>query len=751
MPPFPTSSRRETESADALGSIFIQGNTAMLSRRYILKSSVCIMALAPLLAPAAIRAERRWPLPPHAPKHPKRIERFGRILSDDYAWLKPTNWAAIRKDPEALDPEIRKVLDAENAYAKAMLAPTQPLQDTLFARMQNLTAADVPPPAILEDGWAYYSWIPEGESYPIYARRPASGGAEQILLDLNAEARGKTYYALSVFQAPVRSPDNRLFAWAVDETGSEYHTLYVKDIATGRIISSDIHDCYGTFAFAPDSKHLFWVLRDRLSRPTKVFRRAARGGTDVEVYDEKDPAFFIHVSLTTSKRTLLIHCFNGDMGDTRVVFGDDVLGAPTLVEPRRNGLLYTVEDWQDDYLILTNANGAYDFKVMRANRANLREAGWLPFIAHQPGHFIAAIRPFRNFLVLSEWRDANPHLIIATPTGQMHNIAFAEAAYNVSLESEQTYDTDNLRYAYETPRLPKAWYEYDMKTAERQLLRAPRRSFEPEHYVVERISAPSSDGVMVPITVLMRKGTKLDGSAPLLMYGYGSYGDSVTASFSAPALALVDQGWIHVLAHVRGGAEKGTRWWRSVLKRGKKKTFVDFIACAEHLIQRRYTRRGQIAIHGLSAGGLLVGAVYNMRPDLWGAAIAQVPFVDLLNTMEDENHPLWFTALPIWGDPRVKADWEYMASYSPYTNVHKAAYPPLLATGSLVDDRVGFWEPVKFVEKVRDDSTNTAPKMVKIDMSAGHMGASGRNAKLRQQAMFYAFAIWAVDNKWGLG
>jgi oligopeptidase B len=751
MPPFPTSSRRETESADALGSIFIQGNTAMLSRRYILKSSVCIMALAPLLAPAAIRAERRWPLPPHAPKHPKRIERFGRILSDDYAWLKPTNWAAIRKDPEALDPEIRKVLDAENAYAKAMLAPTQPLQDTLFARMQNLTAADVPPPAILEDGWAYYSWIPEGESYPIYARRPASGGAEQILLDLNAEARGKTYYALSVLQAPVRSPDNRLFAWAVDETGSEYHTLYVKDIATGRIVSSDIHDCYGTFAFAPDSKHLFWVLRDRLSRPTKVFRRAARGGTDVEVYDEKDPAFFIHVSLTTSKRTLLIHCFNGDMGDTRVVFGDDVLGAPTLVEPRRNGLLYTVEDWQDDYLILTNANGAYDFKVMRANRANLREAGWLPFIAHQPGHFIAAIRPFRNFLVLSEWRDANPHLIIATPTGQMHNIAFAEAAYNVSLESEQTYDTDNLRYAYETPRLPKAWYEYDMKTAERQLLRAPRRSFEPEHYVVERISAPSSDGVMVPITVLMRKGTKLDGSAPLLMYGYGSYGDSVTASFSAPALALVDQGWIHVLAHVRGGAEKGTRWWRSVLKRGKKKTFVDFIACAEHLIQRRYTRRGQIAIHGLSAGGLLVGAVYNMRPDLWGAAIAQVPFVDLLNTMEDENHPLWFTALPIWGDPRVKADWEYMASYSPYTNVHKAAYPPLLATGSLVDDRVGFWEPVKFVEKVRDDSTNTAPKMVKIDMSAGHMGASGRNAKLRQQAMFYAFAIWAVDNKWGLG
>jgi oligopeptidase B len=723
----------------------------MLSRRYLLKSSVCIMALAPLLAPVAVRAERRWPLPPHAPRHPKRIEQFGQVRIDDYAWLKPTNWAEIRKDPAALDPAIRKVLEAENAYAKAMLVPTQPLQDTLFARMQSLSAADLPPPAIIEDGWAYYSWTPDGESYPIYARRPASGGTEQILLDLNAEAKGKAYYALSVFQAPVRSPDNRLFAWAVDETGSEYHTLYVKDIETGRIVSSDIHDCYGTFAFAPDSKHLFWVLRDRLSRPTKVFRRPARGGTDVEVYDEKDPAFFIHVSLTASKRTLLIHCFNGDMGDTRVVFGDDVLGTPTLVEPRRNGLLYTVEDWQDDYLILTNANGAYDFKVMRAHRANLSEAGWQPFIAHHPGHFIAAIRPFRNFLVLTEWRDANPHLITATPAGQMHDIAFAEAAYNVSLEPQQIYETDNLRYAYETPRLPKAWYDYDMKTAKHLLLSAPHRSFDPEHYVVERLSAPSSDDVMVPITVLMKKGTKLDGSAPLLMYGYGSYGDSVTASFSAPALALVDQGWIHVLAHVRGGAEKGTRWWRSVLKRGKKKTFVDFIACAEHLIQKRYTRPGQIAIHGLSAGGLLIGAVYNMRPDLWGAAIAQVPFVDLLNTMEDENHPLWFTALPIWGDPRIKADWEYMASYSPYTNVHKAAYPPLLATGSLVDDRVGFWEPVKFVEKVRDDSTNKAPKMVKIDMSAGHMGASGRNAKLRQQAMFYAFAIWAVGNKWGLG
>lgn len=722
----------------------------MLSRRVFLKSSACVMAMAALESPPLARAAARWPVPPHPPKHPRRIEAFGHVRFDDYAWLKPTNWAQVRKDPSALAPAIRRELVAENAYADALLAPTRPLQDKLFRRMKTLGAADAPAPPIVDGEWAYYTRTPEGASYPIYARRPASGGPEQVLLDLNIEAKGKVYYALSVFQAPIRSPDNKLFAWAVDETGSEYHTLYVKDIESGRIVSSDIHNCYGTFAFAPDSNHLFWVLRDRLSRPTKVFRRPARGGNDVEVYDEKDPAFFIHVSLTASRRTLRIHCFNGDMGDTRVVFGDDVLAKPTLVEPRRNGLRYTVEDWQDGFLILTNADGAYDYKVMRAHRANLAEPGWQEWIGHEPGRFIAAIRPFRHYLVLSEWRNANPRLVTVTPARKLHDIAFTEDAYNVVLEPQQVYDTDTLRFSYETPRQPPAWYAYDMRTERRQVLSAPERSFDPARYVVRRLFAPSSDGVTVPITVLMKKGTKLDGSAPLFMYGYGSYGDSVTASFSAPALALVDQGWIHVLAHVRGGAEKGTRWWRSVLKHGKEKTFSDFIACAEHLIRKRYTRAGRIVIHGLSAGGLMIGAAYNMRPDLWGGAIAQVPFVDLLNTMEDEKHPLWFTALPIWGDPRIKADWEYMASYSPYTNVHRAPYPALLATGSLVDDRVGFWEPVKFVAKVRDDSTDNAPKMVKIDMAAGHMGASGRNAKLRQHAMFYAFATWAVEHKWGL-
>ena len=721
----------------------------MFSRRFVLSGSVCAAAFA---ASGGVRASGiiRWPTPPNPPKRPHRIEKFGHVRVDDYAWLKPRNWAAVRKDTASLAPDIRAVLEAENAYADAMLAPSQGVQEELLARMQALGASDAQAPPMIDGEWVYDTRVPEGASYPIYARRRVTGGPEQILLDLDAEAKGKAYYALSVFQAPLHSPDNKLFAWAVDETGSEYHTLYVKDMETGKIVSSDIHKCYGTFAFSPDSQYLFWVLRDPLSRPTKVFRRPARGGTDVQVYEETDPAFFMHVSLTASQRNLRIHCFNGDMGETRIVFGDDVTAMPVLAEPRTPGLHYTIEDWQDGFVVLTNADGAFDYQVMRAKRADLSRSGWRQWIAHKPGRFIADIRPLRHYLVCSEWRDANPHLVTVTPDGIERDISFDEDAYAVTLDPQQTYETDELRFSYETPRQPPAWYGYDMAKGTRKLLSTPKRTFDPDRYVVQRLSAPTTDGVEVPITVLMRKDAKLDGSAPLFMYGYGSYGDFVTAGFSAPALALVERGWIHVLAHVRGGAEKGTRWWRSVLKHGKEKTFKDFIACAEHLIAKRYTRKGRIVIHGLSAGGLMIGAVYNMRPDLWGGAVAQVPFVDLLNTMEDLSHPLWFTALPIWGDPRIKADWEYMASYAPYTNVHRANYPPLLATGSLADDRVAFWEPLKFVEKVRDDSTNRAPKLVKIDMNAGHMGASGQISKLRQHAMFYGFAIWAVEHRWGL-
>ncbi|HEX2594089.1 MAG TPA: S9 family peptidase [Rhizomicrobium sp.] len=718
----------------------------MIDRRQLLRLSAAVTSVAAAGSPAAWAAVQ-WPVPPRPKKIPVRDEHYGLVRHDDYAWLKPSNWDEVRKNPAALVPDIHACLDAENGYADAMLAPSDPVQDELFAAMSRIATDDAAPPPVIRGSWAYSSTTPSDANYPVFVREPVSGGPRQILLDVNEQAKGHKYYALT-YQPPVISPDGKYFAWGADDVGSEYFRLYVCDLETGKIADTGIDKSFGSFAFSPDSQYLFWVYRDPLSRPTKVFRRSLKDGTDTLVYEEADPAFFMIVSLTASQKNVLIYCFNVDSSETRIIPGDTPTAVPQLVEPRRPGVQYSVQDWNGKFVILTNDDGAFDYKLMLADKTNLARAGWQEWIAHQPGRFIQDVRPFRDHLVRLEWRDANPQIVAMAATGGEANIPFDEAAYSVRLQPDQDYDTATLNFVYETPRHPSAWFAYDMLAGSRKALTVAAPSFDPDKYVVERLFAPAEDGETVPVTVLMRKDTKRDGSAPVFMYAYGSYGSSVEAAFAPAPISLVDRGWIHVLAHVRGGAEKGTRWWRSVLTIGKKKTFTDFIACAEHLIAKNYTRKGRIVAHSFSAGGLLIGASLNMRPDLWGGAIAQVPFIDLLNTMEDSSHPLWFTALPIWGDPRKKDELAYMASYSPYDNIVHQAYPPVLATGSISDDRVAYWEPVKLVAKLRDYSTNHAPKMVKIDMSAGHMGQGGRLAQLQQMAMFYGFAIWAADRKW---
>lgn len=719
----------------------------MFNRRRFLKLSGAMTAVTTTARAIPAWAGARWPIPPHPKKVPTRDAHFGLVRNDDYAWLKPKNWEDVRKNPAALASDIRACLDAENTYVDAMLAPSKPVQDELFAAMTRIATDDAPPPPITRGAWTYRSYIPSGANYPVFERKPVSGGPAQILLDVNARAKGHKYYALT-YQPPLVSPDGKYFAWAEDEVGSEYFRIQIRNLETGDIIDTGIGKCFGSFTFSPDSQYLFWVYRDPLSRPTKVFRRSLKNGTDTLVYEEKDPAFFMVVSLSASQNYVLIYCLNVDSSETRIISGDAPTAPPQLVEPRKPGVQYSVEDWNGKFVILTNADGAFDYKLMLADRSNVSRSGWHEWVSHKPGRFIKEIRPFKNYLVRLEWRDANPHLVISSAENAEAGIPFDEAAYSVQLQPDQDYNKDSLALVYETPRKPAVWFAYDMKTGSRKPLNTSAMGFDPNKYSVERLFARAKDGEIIPITVLMHKNTKRDGSAPLFQYGYGSYGASVEAVFSAPAISLVDRGWIHVLAHVRGGAEKGTRWWRSVLKTGKKKTFTDFIACAEHLIAKNYTRKGRIIAHSYSAGGLMIGAALNMRPDLWGGAIAQVPFVDLLNTMEDTSHPLWYTALPIWGDPRKAKELAYMASYSPYDNISHQAYPPVLATGSISDDRVAFWEPVKFIAKLRDYSTNRAPKMVKIDMSAGHMGQGGKLEKLRQMAMFYGFAIWADDKKW---
>jgi len=707
---------------------------SVISRRSLLLSGA-VSGLLPLF-PAAAAA------PQHA-HHPLRIEHFGHVRFDDYAWLRPGNWAEVRRDPSRLDPGIRQVLDAENHYAATMLAPTRKLQDGLVAQMKRFSAAAGALPPVVEDGWSY-----RVQSQGGYARylRQRENGPEQILLDVAKEAAGKAYYAVSTFSLPTHSRDHSLFAWAADDTGSEYDRITVRDAASGETLSADIRQCSGSFAFSPDSRFLYWVFRNEAGRPTKIFRRPARGGEDVLVYEEKDPAFFLHLSSSASGRMLRLHAFNGEMAELRLVFQDSA--APQLVEPRTPGLQYDVQDWADGLVVLTNADGAEDYKIMKATRGALSRAEWQAWVPHQKGRFIAEIRPFRDHLARLEWREANPHLVISDHEGRDKEIAFDEEAYALRLEPTQAYDTTIIHYSFETPRRPPHWIAYDMANNTGDERSGASAAFDPERYVVKRLSAKAADGESIPVTILMRRDLAHNGKASVYLHGYGSYGENVQAEFSAPALALVERGWIYALAHVRGGGEKGTSWWRSVLKTGKKTTFTDFIACAEELITSGYTSKGRIVAHGLSAGGLLMGAIYNMRPDLWGGVVMQVPFVDLLGTMEDSSHPLWYTALPFWGDPRIQSDWEYMASYSPYTNLKRQAYPPLLATGSISDGRVAFWEPLKFVLRARDCDTSKTPKIVEIDMAAGHMGAAGPDALLHQQATFFAFAIWSVEGKW---
>ncbi|MBB3224941.1 prolyl oligopeptidase family serine peptidase [Pseudoduganella umbonata] len=730
----------------------------MTDRRRFLVSAAATAAatLLPGLPARAAKAPR-WPMPPQHARKPAAVGALGYRRIDDYAWFQPRDWHAVLRAPDTLDAPVKAVVQRENDYTAAMLAPTEALQKQLSGRMAALEGIAGAPIEVRNGDWLYYRRSRQGSDHPVHARRSVAGGAEQVLLDVGTEAHGKTFYSLS-WGGPQFSRDGRLVGWAADQTGSGIFSVLVREIATGKMVVDDIGDAHGGFAFSPDGRYLYWVGRSDKGRPSTVHRRdlqAGGAGTergDMLIYEEKDPAFFMGLHTTAAGGYVVIRIFNGDMAEARLVPMSDPTAAPLLVEPRTPGLHYDVDEWNGKLLVLTDADGAADYKLMTASAAAPGRAGWQPLVDHQPGRFIAAIHPFAGHLVREEWRDALPRLVVMAADGTEREIGFDEAAYAISVPAGQGWHSPTLAFTYQSPRTPAAPCALTLATA--QYARAGKpvasKAFDRQRYEVRRLNARADDGALVPITVLMRKGQKLDGSAPLFQYGYGSYGATVDADFSPAAIALVEQGWIYAIAHVRGGAERGTDWWRSVLKRGKRKTFTDFIACAEFLIAQGYTRRQRIVAHGYSAGGLLMGAVYTMRPDLWAGVIAQVPFLDVLSTMEHfDIHPLGTTSFPFWGDPRIPEDHAYMASYSPYDNLRPAAYPALLAQGSVADDRVAFWEPLKFAAKARGLTTAGNPILSKTLLYAGHMGDPGTNAARAQHATYLAFAIWAAERRWG--
>ncbi|THD65964.1 S9 family peptidase [Phenylobacterium sp.] len=689
------------------------------------------------------------PAPPKAPKIPKRIEQLGRVRVDDYAWMKDDNWQQVLRDPKTLRADIREALEAENAYTEALLTPTEALQARMFGEMKGRIKEDdssVPSP---DGAWDYYVRYELGAQHPIHARRPRSDGdGEQMLLDEEALSKDKPFFQVG---AASHSPDHALYAWAADEQGSEYYTIRVTDLATGEALGVAAESAYGSLVFSPDSQWLFWIWRDENARPAKVFRRPARGGPDVLVYEEADDGMFLGLGVTSDDSHILIGVGNQETTESWLIPASDPTAQPVVIEPRQVGVKYTLDHWTDRWVIHTNADGAIDFKLATSTAEVPAKATWGDWIAHQRGRYITGFAAYEGHLVRAERVDALDRLVVTARNGEEHEVAFEEEAYALHLEDGYEYETTTTRFVYQSPTTPRQTYDYDLATRERTLRKTQEipSGHDPSRYVARRLYATAPDGEQVPITVLMLKDTPLDGSAPLLLYGYGSYGIALDAGFSIRNLSLVDRGWIWANAHVRGGSDKGWGWFLDGRKEKKPNTFSDFIACAEHLIGAGYATEGRIAAYGGSAGGMLMGAIANLRPGLWGAIIAAVPFVDVLNTMSDTTLPLTPPEWPEWGNPlEDAAAYDLITSYSPYDQVSAQAYPPVLATGGLSDPRVTYWEPQKWIAKLREFSAGDAPMMLRINMEAGHGGASGRFDFLKEIALDYAFAVWALEKGW---
>jgi len=694
------------------------------------------------------------PKPPVASKVPHRVEQLGRVRTDDYAWMKDDNWQQVLRDPKVLRADVRAHLEAENAYTKAVLAGTETLQATLFAEMKGRIKEDdssVPAP---DGGFDYYTRFAKGAEHPVHARRPrGSETGEELLLDEELLSKGKAYFHVG---AASHSPDHALYAWAADEQGSEYYTIRVKDLATGRPLGRPIESAYGDFAFSPDSQWIFWIWRDENARPSKVFRRPARpgdgwGGEDVLVYEEKDEGMFLGVGTAADESHILIHVGNQETTEQWLIAAADPTAAPVVAELRRVGIKYTLDHWTDRWVIRTNDDGAVDFKLSISEAAVPGKATWRDWIAHEPGRYITGFAAYAGHLVRAERVNALDRLVVTARGGDEHVVAFDEEAYALNLETGYEYDTATTRFVYQSPTTPRQWFDYEMATRARTLRKTQEipSGHDPSRYVARRLHARAPDGQEVPITLLMLKDTPQDGSAPVLLYGYGSYGHAMEPSFSIRNLSLVDRGWIWATAHIRGGSDKGWGWFLDGRKEKKPNTFTDFIACGEHLVAEGYAAKGRIAAYGGSAGGMLMGAVANLRPDLWGAIIAAVPFVDVLNTMSDTSLPLTPPEWPEWGNPiEDAAAYDLIQSYSPYDQVAAKAYPPILATGGLSDPRVTYWEPAKWVARLRTATTGDAPILLKINMEAGHGGASGRFDFLKEIALDYAFAVWALEGSW---
>ena len=687
----------------------------------------------------------------------------GHTRVDNYYWLN-----------ERENPEVVEYLKAENAYMEEMMRHTEPLQNQLFNEIVGRIKQDDMSVPVKHKGYWYYSRYEEGMEYPLYCRKPASSEEispltafgrndgekdvisseveksptdEQILLDGYEMSKGYSYFDVGGYSI---SPDNSLIAYSIDTVSRRQYQIFIKEIATGKMFSEIIENTSGNMVWANDNKTIFYSMKDESLRSCKIMRHEL--GTDpkndVEVYYEADSTFYAFVSKTKSDRYIVIILESTLTSEIRFINADHPKDEFKVFQKRQHDLLYGVGHYGDYFYVLTNADGAKNYKLMRTPINATEKENWEEFIPHRDDVLIEDLDLFSEFMVLEERSKGLVNLRVISWDGKMdYYINFGEPAYTVETSANPEFETQNLRYIYTSMTTPASVYQYDMRKKTSKLLKRQEivGGYEPTDYVTERLYAPAKDGVLVPISLVYKKGLVKNGDNPLVLYGYGSYGNSMDAYFSVARLSLLDRGFVWAITHIRGGEEMG-RWWYEDGKLLKKKnTFTDFIACGEYLINQGFTNANKMFAMGGSAGGLLVGAVANMAPQLFKGIVANVPFVDVVTTMLDDSIPLTTGEYDEWGNPNEKEYYDYILSYSPYDNVEAKDYPAMLVSTGFHDSQVQYWEPAKWVAKLRELKTDDNPLYLKTSLDYGHGGASGRFEPFHEVALEYAFMLDLIE------
>jgi oligopeptidase B len=685
-----------------------------------------------------------WPqgiAAPMADKNPRTFVQHGDTIVDEYYWMNDF----FKKGPDSS--KVVDYLNAENAYLDTMMSGTRQFQVNLIAEMRGRIQEKDESVPITDNGFSYYTKTREGKQYYQYYRKAlAPDAVEELLLDVDQMAEGKGYYSVSGLEV---SPDNQWLAYGVDDVSRRQYTIFIKNLKTGVLLSESISGTGGDPVWSADSKHLFYSANNPVTLLSeKICRHSLNtaSSSDVTVYTETDPSNYIGIYKTRSTQYLVIYSSATLSSEARILSADDPTGEFQVFQPRTKDVLYGIDHWEDQFLVRTNWE-AKNFRLMSAPLNRTTREYWKELIPNRSDVLLESIEPFKNFWVINERKEGLTQLRIREmPSGQEHYLDFGEPAYMAYGGNNPEYKADFYRYQYTSLTTPNSTYDYRIAGRKKELRKQQPvlGGFQREDYVTERRFVTARDGARVPLSIVYKKGTPIDGSSPLLLYGYGSYGASMDASFSSNRLSLLNRGFVYAIAHIRGGQEMGRSWYEDGKLLKKKNSFQDFIDCGQYLIEQKFTGKGHLYAMGGSAGGLLMGAVVNMAPELWNGVIAQVPFVDVITTMSDPTIPLTTNEYDEWGNPANKEAYFYMKSYSPYDNLEKKTYPNLLVTTGLHDSQVQYFEPAKWVARLRATKTDQNLLLLKTNMEAGHGGSSGRFDNLKEVALNYAF-LFALE------